>query len=89
MKPLQLHIEDAKNELAYQYSKQTPKNFNLEILLERAYAAGFNTGYLMAGSNVNEEILKYCEPHLDLMWAASIVGIVLDCDFRDAKSALR
>ena len=31
------------------------------------------------------EVLKYCEPHLDQMWAASIAGILLGCDFRDCK----
>ena len=35
-----------------------------------------------------KQILNYCEPHLDQMWAASIVGIVLDCDFRDSKAKL-
>ena len=32
-----------------------------------------------------KEILLYCRPHLDKMWAASIVSMLLDCDFRDAK----
>ena len=35
-----------------------------------------------------EEIVNYCAPHLDEMWAARIVGTLLDCDFRDAKTAL-
>lgn len=34
------------------------------------------------------EILNYCAPHLDHMWAATIVGIILNCDFKDAKQAL-
>lgn len=33
-------------------------------------------------------VLKYCEPHLDKMWAASIVGTLLGCDFRDSKDHL-
>jgi hypothetical protein len=31
------------------------------------------------------DIVKYCAPHADNMWAAKIISIVLDCDFRDAK----
>ena len=31
------------------------------------------------------QILLYCEPYLDQMWAAVVVGILLDCDFKDAK----
>lgn len=30
-------------------------------------------------------VLFYCEPHLDQMWAASVVGEIIGCDFRDAK----
>lgn len=33
-------------------------------------------------------VIQYCEPHLDNMWAARIVGTLLGCDFRDAKEAL-
>jgi hypothetical protein len=33
------------------------------------------------------DILKYCEKNLDYMWAATIAGIILECDFRDAKVA--
>lgn len=32
--------------------------------------------------------LDYCEPHLDKMWAAYIIGQLLGCDFRDAKEWL-
>lgn len=35
------------------------------------------------------EVLAYCEPHTDLMWAAAIVGIILDCDFRYSKEELK
>ena len=28
-------------------------------------------------------ILEYCKPYTNLMWAATISGIILDCDFRD------
>lgn len=34
------------------------------------------------------DILKVCEGHEDLMWSAKIIGIILDCDFRDAKTEL-
>ena len=35
-----------------------------------------------------DEVLKYCEPHTDQMWSASIVSILLGCDFRDSKATL-
>lgn len=34
------------------------------------------------------EILLYIKPYLDHMWAATIAGILLDCDFRDSKQTL-
>lgn len=34
------------------------------------------------------EILEYCRKKTHLMWAAWIVSIVLDCDFRDAEYEL-
>jgi len=30
-------------------------------------------------------VVGYCYDHLDKMWAANITGILLGCDFRDAK----
>jgi len=39
--------------------------------------------------NKLEEILKVCMPHLEYMWAAKIVGIILDCDFRDSRQELK
>lgn len=36
-----------------------------------------------------DQVLRYCEPHLDKMWAAAVVGGLLDCDFRDADKAIR
>lgn len=41
---------------------------------------------LMLLSPKEIEILKYCEPHGELMWAASIMAIILRCDFRDAPA---
>lgn len=31
------------------------------------------------------KILNYCYHNVEKMWAASIIGEILDCDFRDAK----
>lgn len=31
------------------------------------------------------DIIRYCAPHADNMWAATIISKILDCDFRDAK----
>lgn len=36
----------------------------------------------------NLEILEYCRPHLDQMWAAKIASIILDCDFRETKTVI-
>lgn len=33
-------------------------------------------------------IIDYCAPHYGDMWAAVILGIILECDFRDVKSRL-
>lgn len=46
-------------------------------------------GFLLANSLQFNEILKYCEPHLDHMWAAYIASIILKCDFRDVKQELK
>ena len=35
------------------------------------------------------QVLEYCRPHTDQMWAATIVAIILQCDFRDAKEKLK
>jgi hypothetical protein len=35
-----------------------------------------------------KKILEYCKGHTSEMWAASIVGILLDCDFRDSENYL-
>ena len=32
-----------------------------------------------------KEIVEYCYDSLEQMWSARIVGILLECDFRDAK----
>lgn len=33
-----------------------------------------------------KSVIDYCYEHLDKMWASRITGILLGCDFRDAKS---
>ena len=35
------------------------------------------------------EVVEYCYEHLDKMWAANIVGVLLDCDFRDSNEEAR
>lgn len=34
-------------------------------------------------------IIAYCKPYIDQMWAAKVVSIILDCDFRDVAIHLR
>ena len=36
----------------------------------------------------NNLILQVCKDNEEYMWAAKIISIILDCDFRDAKDAL-
>lgn len=38
--------------------------------------------------NKISQIVSYCEPHIDQMWSATIFGILLGCDFKDAKTEL-
>lgn len=56
---------------------------------------GFTAGawyvYLIAQDEQKkllDDVIKYCEPHLEQMWAARIVGIILNCDFRDCRSEI-
>lgn len=35
-----------------------------------------------------KEILIYCKDNMKYMWASTIVGILLDCDFRDSEHKL-
>jgi hypothetical protein len=35
------------------------------------------------------QIIEYCSQYPDQMWAATIAGIILEKDFRDAATALR
>lgn len=39
--------------------------------------------------NHEQAILEYCEKYLDHMWAATIVGFILNCDFREAYLEIR
>lgn len=45
-------------------------------------------GYRQLHAEKQTEILEYCRPHTDQMWAARIVSIILGCDFRDATPTL-
>jgi len=57
--------------------------YTLSDFLESAHALA-----LMKARRPVREVFEYCKPHLSSMWAAQIVGILLECDFRDAASAL-
>jgi hypothetical protein len=39
-------------------------------------------------TNKEIEILKYCQPHVDKMWAAVISAIILDMGFRDVTKSI-
>jgi len=32
-----------------------------------------------------DKVLTYCQPHTEMMWSASIISMLLNCDFRDSK----
>lgn len=38
-------------------------------------------------NQVLHQILQYCAPHADQMWAATIASMILGCDFREVKDA--
>lgn len=59
-------------------------------LPKESQAKVFNGVYttLLIQERTVGEILSFCEPHMDEMWAATVVGIVLQCDFRRAKEEL-
>ncbi len=62
------------------------ESVNIEHILERIK----NQSYFIAEYQLKQiEILNYCVPHMDEMWAATIASIILGCDFRDAKAALQ
>ena len=42
----------------------------------------------MKKQDMIKEIIDYCEPHLDMTWAARMIGIALECDFRDCQKAV-
>lgn len=39
-------------------------------------------------NNRINDVLDYCEPHFKYMWAATIMGILLKCDFKEAQDKL-
>ncbi len=36
-----------------------------------------------------EKVIKYCKPHAQKMWAASIIGMLKDMDFRDTREWMK
>lgn len=30
------------------------------------------------------DVIRYCYPNTEIFWAAKIIGILLNCDFRDS-----
>ncbi len=36
-----------------------------------------------------EKIIKYCLPATDRLWSAMILGIILDCDYKDVDEKLK
>lgn len=68
-----------------------PSGQDMEFIFEmdKGIISTVEVARRLNATEANEEkILDYCEPHLDEMWAANIVGILLDCDFRNAKEHL-
>lgn len=55
--------------------------------LQGAYLAG-KADALKEGRRRIVDVLKYCKPHTEMMWAASIIAIILDCEFRDSKEEI-
>lgn len=44
---------------------------------------------LDSSNKKKKDILNYCRPHIKQMWAATIVSIILNCEFRDAEAELK
>jgi hypothetical protein len=59
----------------------------IEAEILEAYEQGLKVGRAEMPKKI-EEIVNYCSPHLDEMWAARIVSILIGCDFRDASGEL-
>jgi hypothetical protein len=63
-----------------------------EILRERDFlykVAGAKNEMVKELSKKLSSIIDYCQPHLDEMWAASTIGTILECSFRDSKETLK
>lgn len=63
--------------------------FGDETVLELVAELKVAREELMAAKKAKTEILKYCKPNADYMWAAIIAGILLDLDFKDAAHELK
>lgn len=60
-----------------------------ETILELASELKAAREELKIAKKAKTEILKYCKPNADYMWAAKIAGILLDLDFKDAAHKLK
>lgn len=87
----ELHImivNDIKNALDAQSAEvgeSTPAGWT-------GYSHGYEAGKKAQMNAVDwpsEEILNYCAPHWEQMWAATIAGMVYKIDFRDAAMRLK
>ena len=69
----QIDWDSSKNTLnpLHDYEREPVKNILDEVKLSREEII---------------DLVKYCLPHCELMWSASILGKILRCDFRDSKS---
>lgn len=64
----------------------------LHDLIFFAFLEGFRVNDTMPKIKFTDKekaIIKYCEPSEKWMWAAEIMGTILECDFKDALSTLR
>jgi hypothetical protein len=36
----------------------------------------------------NKFVLEYCYEHINFMWASTVAGLIIGCDFKDAKQEI-
>lgn len=69
-------------------------NVEAALMLSMQSVALGLVSWVFSNSKVNDpevklnKVLEYCHGHTNLMWASAIVGIVLDCEFRDSEHKL-
>lgn len=70
------------------------KHADLEALKINERTCGFNYARETYIGRINhlearkQEVLFYCHPYIDQMWASQVVSMLLECDFKDAKREL-